>query len=99
MMLQIVPVARLEAFRALKLSRLETFRALKSFGQVGALRGLKLFNLENISALKGSKLAPKTLKAWRLLGPYNSPDWRVLGPKISTCARYGPKCEKAEETS
>ena len=31
----VVPVARLEAFRALKLSRLESFRALKSIGQIG----------------------------------------------------------------
>ena len=31
----IVPVARLEAFRALKLSRLESFRALKLIGQIG----------------------------------------------------------------
>ena len=33
----IVPVARLEAFRALKLSRLENFRALKSIGQIGGV--------------------------------------------------------------
>ena len=31
----IVPVARLEAFRALKLSRLESFRALQSICQIG----------------------------------------------------------------
>ena len=31
----VVPIARLEAFRALKLSRLESFRALKFFGQIG----------------------------------------------------------------
>ena len=32
--LDVVPVARLEAFRALKLSRLESFRALNFIGQV-----------------------------------------------------------------
>ena len=31
----VVPVARLEAFRALKISRLESFRALKFIGQIG----------------------------------------------------------------
>ena len=31
----VVPVARLEAFRALKLFRLESFRALKFIGQIG----------------------------------------------------------------
>ena len=31
----VVPVARLEAFMALKLSRLESFRALKFIGQIG----------------------------------------------------------------
>ena len=31
----VVPVARLEAFRALKLSRLESIRALKFVGQIG----------------------------------------------------------------
>ena len=31
----IVPVARLEALRALKFSRLESFRALKLYGQSG----------------------------------------------------------------
>ena len=31
------PVARLEAFGALKLSRLESFRALKSIGQIGGV--------------------------------------------------------------
>ena len=82
MMLQIVPVARLEA---LKLSRLETFRALKSFGQVGGIKGPK--------ALKsGEFLGPKML-----LGPQNSPDWRVLGPNIFKCAKCGPRYEKAED--
>ena len=33
--LDVVPVARLEAFRALNLSRLESFRALKFVGQIG----------------------------------------------------------------
>ena len=31
----VVPVARLEYFRALKFSRLESFRALNSYCQVG----------------------------------------------------------------
>ena len=31
----VVPVARLEAFRALKLLKLERFRALKCFGHIG----------------------------------------------------------------
>ena len=31
----IVPVARLEDFRALKSSKLEYFRALKPYGQIG----------------------------------------------------------------
>ena len=35
--LHIVPVARLEAFRALKLSRLDSFMALKSIGQIGGV--------------------------------------------------------------
>ena len=33
----IVPVARLDAFMALKLSRLESFRALKSIGDIGGV--------------------------------------------------------------
>ena len=35
--LDVVPFARLEAFRALKLSRLESFRALKSIGKIGGV--------------------------------------------------------------
>ena len=35
--LDVVPVARLEAFRALKHSRLESFRALKSIGHIGGV--------------------------------------------------------------
>ena len=68
-MLQIVPVARLEAFRALKLSRLETFRAVKLFSQVRGIQGGPK-TLES-----GEFLGPKmlqagllTLKTWRLLG-------------------------------
>ena len=35
--LDVLSVARLEAFRALKLSRLESFRALKLIGQIGGV--------------------------------------------------------------
>ena len=41
----IVPVARLEAFRALKLSRLESFRALKFFRQIGTFSGPKTLQI------------------------------------------------------
>ena len=37
MKMDVVPVARLEAFRALKLSRFESFRVLKSIGQIGGV--------------------------------------------------------------
>ena len=41
----IVPVARLEAFRALELSRLESFRAIKINARLESFRPLRLSNL------------------------------------------------------
>ena len=41
----IVPVARLEAFRALQLSRLKSFRAQKSIGQIGGVQGPKTLQI------------------------------------------------------
>ena len=41
----VVPVARLEAFMALKLSRLESFRALKFIGQIGRFYGPKTLQI------------------------------------------------------
>ena len=51
-MVHMVPVARLEAFRALKLSRLERFRA-----RLEVFRGLKLSNLESFMPLNASNVA------------------------------------------
>ena len=56
----IVPVARLEAFRALKLSRLESFRVLKGSARLESFRALKLSDFESFRALKASNLATGT---------------------------------------
>ena len=71
MIQDVVPVARLEAFRALKLSksesfralkfsRLESFRVLKSSNLATNCRALNLSNLESFRALKASNLATGT---------------------------------------
>ena len=39
------PVARMEAFRALKLSRLESFRTLKFVGRIGRFQGPKTLQI------------------------------------------------------
>ena len=41
----VVPVARLEAFRALKFSRLESFRALNPNSQIGGLKNHKTLQI------------------------------------------------------
>ena len=41
----VVPVARLEAIRALKFSRLESFRALQPYGQNGGFKGPKTLRI------------------------------------------------------
>ena len=41
----IVPVARLEDFRALKSSNLEDFRVLKPYGQIGGFEGPKILQI------------------------------------------------------
>ena len=51
----IVPVARMDDFRALKLSSLNNFRALK-LSRLEAFRALKLSCLENFRALNPSNL-------------------------------------------
>ena len=48
----VVPVARLEAFRDLKFSRLESFRVLNFYGQIGGFRTLKSSKMGNFRALK-----------------------------------------------
>ena len=53
--MDVVPIARLEAFRALKLSRLECFRALKFIGQIERLHGPKTLQI-------GEFWDPKILK-------------------------------------
>ena len=45
--LDVVPVARLEAFRALKLSKLESFRALK-LSRLESFRALKCLSLPDL---------------------------------------------------
>jgi hypothetical protein len=61
----VVPVARLEYFRALKLSRLESFSALNSYCLLH-FRALKLSKLERFRALKLSKL--ESFRALKLTG-------------------------------
>ena len=41
----VVPVARLEDFRALKSSNLEDFRVLKPYGQIGGFEGPKILQI------------------------------------------------------
>ena len=52
----IVPVARLEYFRALKFSRLESFRALKPYGQIGGFQGPKTLGIGEFQGPKFSRL-------------------------------------------
>ena len=49
-------IAKLESFRALKLSRLESFKVLKFTARLESFRALKFSNFERFSALKVTRL-------------------------------------------
>ena len=67
----VVPIARMEAFRALKFSRLESFRALNAYSQIGGFQDPKMLRIEEFQG-------PTIMQIGEFQDPQTQrPDWSI----------------------